>query len=174
MITPLAIRTIRRASRRTTSTWRGSRSAVAERDGLGARLDPLEVDDRALGLRDDLLGDDEDVAVAEGDDAGRGGERIEEHRVEIVARPDQDEAGRRSRPAPAGRGRWHLLRRHAGSARACTDAFEPAFSLGDEDRQRCRHRGSAGLRGAGSRPEIAAALAWAEAWSRRRLDRRRR
>ena len=62
MRTPLAIRTTRRASRSTTSTWRGSRShRVGELDGLGAWLDGRQVDDRALRLRDDLLGDDEDV-----------------------------------------------------------------------------------------------------------------
>ena len=40
MITPFAIRTTRRASRRTTSTWRGSRSQLlGERDCLWSRLD---------------------------------------------------------------------------------------------------------------------------------------
>ena len=51
MITPLAIRTMRRASRRTTSTWRGvAVPALGELDGLRSRLDGRQVDDRALGL----------------------------------------------------------------------------------------------------------------------------
>ena len=72
MITPRAIRTTRRASRRTTSIWRGSRSqrsANATASGRGSIA--VEVDDRALGLRDDLLGDDEDVVGAEREDAWR-------------------------------------------------------------------------------------------------------
>ena len=36
-----------------------------ELDGLRARVDAGEVDDGALGLRDDLLGDDEHVVLAE-------------------------------------------------------------------------------------------------------------
>ena len=39
--------------------------ALGELDRLGPGLDAGQVDDRALGLRDDLLGDDEHVVVAQ-------------------------------------------------------------------------------------------------------------
>ncbi len=53
------------ASRRASSTIAGSFSYFfAKAHGLFAGLDVLEPHDAALGLRDDLLADDDDVAVA--------------------------------------------------------------------------------------------------------------
>ena len=57
-------RTIRAVSRRTTSTSRGSRVAGELARPL-RRLDVLDPHDAALGLRDRLLRDDDDVAVLE-------------------------------------------------------------------------------------------------------------
>ena len=50
---------------RITSTSRGSRSSPASSRAFVGRLDVLDPDDPALGLRDRLLGDDDDVAVLE-------------------------------------------------------------------------------------------------------------
>ena len=72
MITPLAIRTIRTASRRTTSTWRGSRSqraAKATASGRGSTV--VRSTTAPSALRDDLLGDDEDVVGSQREDPGR-------------------------------------------------------------------------------------------------------
>ena len=61
-----------------------------ERPGLRRRLDRGDIDEAALGLRDDLLRDDEHVAVLGRDPGlGIGGER---NRGEIVARLDQRHA----------------------------------------------------------------------------------
>jgi hypothetical protein len=53
--------------------------ALGEGDRLGPRLDRGEVHDRALGLRDDLLGDDEDVIRSERSAA----------RQQAIAEPDE-------------------------------------------------------------------------------------
>ena len=62
---PGPMRTIAADSRSTSSTWRGSfsqRSAQSRASGDGSTV--RQLDEAALGLRDDLLGDDEDVVVA--------------------------------------------------------------------------------------------------------------
>ena len=77
MITPLAMRTMRRASRRTTSTWRGSRSqrsANAIASGRGSIAVRSTIAPSALLT--DLLGHDQDVVVAQRQDVGaRRGQR---------------------------------------------------------------------------------------------------
>ena len=81
MSTPFAIRTTRRASRRTTSTWRGSRSNSAAKSTASWRgSNAGQVDDRALRLRDDLLGDHEDVVEAERERARRALDRVADQR----------------------------------------------------------------------------------------------
>ena len=125
--TPCSIRTTRRASRRTTSIWRGSRShSLGEGDRLGPRLDRRQVDDRALGLRHDLLGDDEDVVGAEREDARRPLDRVADQtgRGRRPPRPPGCRRGRSPRrgrpgrldPAPAGaRQRTSAVRRLASA-----------------------------------------------------------
>ena len=66
MSTPFSIRTTRRASRRTTSIWRASRSKRSANSTASARgTTPVRSTIGALGLRDDLLGDDQHVIVAQ-------------------------------------------------------------------------------------------------------------
>ena len=72
---------MRALSRRIASRWRGSRSS-GELERARRRLDLVQPDDAALGLRDDLLRDDDDVAVLE--PAGALG-RVGEERHEVVA-----------------------------------------------------------------------------------------
>jgi len=87
--------------------------ALGEGDGLGTRLDGCQVDDRALGLRDDLLGDDEDVVGSEREDAGRSFEGVAELCRQVVARPDLGDAaeGDDLDPPIIGR-RWARLSGH--------------------------------------------------------------
>ncbi len=59
-----------------------------ELDGLRARVHSGEVDDRAFGLGDDLLGHDEDVVLAERDGARCSFERVADQAPEIVAKAD--------------------------------------------------------------------------------------
>ena len=66
--------------------------ALGELDRLGSRLDPGQVDDRALGLRDDLLRDDQDVVVAQREGAGRGRDRVGDDGREVVAETDLRDA----------------------------------------------------------------------------------
>ena len=66
------------------------------------RLDPVEADDPALGLRDDLLRDDEDVGVLE---PARPVGRLRQERHEIVALLDLRDALEREDPDPGGHGR---------------------------------------------------------------------
>ena len=100
MITPFAIRTTRTASRRTTSTWRGSRfqrAAKATASGRGSIVG--EVDERALGLGDHLLGDDDDVVGAE-----RQGTRRRRDGVGHEGRAGRRRGGPRGARRAAGRG----------------------------------------------------------------------
>ena len=65
MRTPFSMRTTRRASSRTTWTWRGvAVVALGELDRLRAGDDAGQVDDGAFGLGHDLLGHDQHVVVA--------------------------------------------------------------------------------------------------------------
>ena len=101
MITPFAMRTTRFASRRTTSTWRASRSwrrANSVRDRAG--LDGREVDDGALGLRHDLLGDDQHVVVAQRVHVGGARQRLGDEGGQVVARHDLAETVDRDRFDP--------------------------------------------------------------------------
>ena len=64
MTRPFSIRTTRFASRSTTSTWRASRPNCLAKATASGRGSMAEVDDCALGLRDDLLRHDEDIVLA--------------------------------------------------------------------------------------------------------------
>ena len=87
---------MRAVSRRTTSSSRGSRVARELARARG-RLDVVEPDDAALRLRDDLLRDDDDVAVLELRALG-------DQRAEVVALADLGQAfDRRDRQITAGR-----------------------------------------------------------------------
>ena len=55
---------------------------------LRPRRDGREIHDRALGLRDDLLGHDEDVVLGERQDPGRGVDRGDQQRGQVVAGMD--------------------------------------------------------------------------------------
>ena len=66
------------------------------------RLDPVEADHPALGLRDDLLSDDEDVGVLEPSCAIG---RFRQERHEIVALLDLRDALEREDPDAGGHGR---------------------------------------------------------------------
>ena len=66
MISPFSMRTMRRASRSTTSILRGSLSQRSPNSvASGEGVDRAQVDDLTLGLGDDLVGDDDDVAWLE-------------------------------------------------------------------------------------------------------------
>ena len=75
-----------------------------ELDGRGRRLDFVEAHDSPLGLRDDLLGDHDDVAVLELDS-------LDDERAEVVPLRDlretlhRDDTELRQRPAPPPRAR---------------------------------------------------------------------
>ena len=75
-----------------------------ELDCRGRRLDVVEAHDPPLGLRDDLLGDDDDVAVLELD-------ALDDERAEVVPLRDlretlhRDDTELRQRPAPPPRAR---------------------------------------------------------------------
>jgi hypothetical protein len=66
--------------------------ALGEGDGLGPRLDRVEIDDRTLRLGDDLLGDDEDIVGPERHDPGRRVDRVADPGGEILADPDLRDA----------------------------------------------------------------------------------
>ena len=89
--------------------------ALGERDRLGARLDGRQVDDRALGLRDDLLGHDEHVVGTERPGAGSAAsaESPGQEGREVVARSDLGDPVERDDLDPVRR-----LSRH-GPGRAC-------------------------------------------------------
>ena len=89
-------RTIRAVSLRTTSTSRGSRPPASS-TACGGGLDVLDPHDAALGLRDGLLRDDDDVAVLEL-------RPRRDQRAEVVALLDLGQALRpgRSRSRQAG------------------------------------------------------------------------
>ena len=78
-------RMIRFASRRITSTSRGSRSSPASSLRLLGGVEVVDAHDPALGLRHDLLRDHDDVVVLELDGPG-------DQRREVVARPDLRQA----------------------------------------------------------------------------------
>ena len=156
MMTPCSIRTTRRASRRTTSTWRGSRSQRAAKSIASGRGSTVgQVDDRALGLGHDLLGDDEDVVGREAAATpalSRVGQASAMRRRQVVAGADLGDPVERddlrsgrsvrsadTRPGRAGRG--------------------PRPGSG---RRECRGRGSAGRRARRTRaPAASAAATWA-------------
>ena len=65
---------------------------LGQAPGAGARPDGCELDDRALGLRDDRVRDRHDRARLR----RRLGERVREDAAEVVARADLGDAGERS------------------------------------------------------------------------------
>ena len=140
--TPRSARTSSADSSRTTCTWRGSlpcsaASSRARSVGSTSR----QVARRALGLRDDLVRDDERRRPARSASPARGGEQ----RGEVVARPDLGQARRAARP----RGGSPAARRAAGrAARACARrrrcrASSAARSASRSSACRCRARATA-------------------------------
>ena len=128
-----------------------ARVAVAPRgelDGLGSRLDGGQVDDGALGLRHDLLGDDEDVVARSA--AAR-------PRVRSMASPIRDGRGRRRRGS-------------RGCRRARGRGSEPSAGTGALrlDRLR-RRRGRSGVSRSIDQRAVRARCRWRRR-PRRRLD----
>jgi hypothetical protein len=78
------------------------RLALDEGD-LRPRIVVVERDEPALGLRDDLLGHDHDVAIGE----RAGADRLGEQRAEVVALGDLADAGDRGDGERAGLIQWH-------------------------------------------------------------------
>ena len=93
-----------------------------EFDGLGTWVDAGEVDDGALRLRDDLLGDDENIVLAERQHARSPFEGVADERPEVVAEADLGDAiERRARRSRRPRSRSGLGRRRGrGRGRQAT------------------------------------------------------
>ena len=66
--------------------------SLGERDGLRPGLDRRQVDGRAFRLRHDLLGDDQDVVVPQGQGIRCAVDRIADDRREVIALPDLGDA----------------------------------------------------------------------------------
>ena len=132
---------------------------LGELGGERRRLDAGEVDDGAFGLRDDLRGDDDDVAVGQRRGAG-------DHRREVVPGGDLGQVRRRRRCAPRGHWRHRHGRTVAPSANMAThdrngvsDLFDPVavgagarFTFTDITYHRAVDQGT--VRIAFDRPEV--------------------
>ena len=153
--------------------------ARSERDGLRTGLDRVKVDDRALGLRDDLLGDDEDV-VGRGAAGGRPSPRSRRRSAGRDRRPAEisgmpPSAIASTRPVSAARDAREPGSRVPRGAPAGTsadiDRLADRRRSGDcprrgAGRPGCRGRGPAGRRGRRApRRRSRAAASWAIALS---------
>ena len=124
-------------------------AALGELDRLGAGLDGGQVDDGALGLRHDLLGDDEHVIVGERQRARRPLDRVADER-----RRGRRRCGSRGCPSSARtRDRRVGVSRHRGRSGARVD-FDEDEVVGrvevDGERAIELDVGRAGRRGRGS------------------------